>query len=257
MKKTILFLSLAMIAAACSKSSDDAIPSSKNLYPSKIVETNGDAVSTTTYEYNTQNRLVKSIETDNYKDIITTITTKTYTYTNDLLSEIISNQTSGTDVTIYRSVLNYVHGELTTIFEYNGTETAVTSNKDSLFYNGGNFPNIIRQHNGFENNILTYDLVGNKMTILYSDKQNNSSETTFTYDTNHRHYTWCIPSPTYIQGQFGYCPTQIKETWKENGIVSFSGTTTFSYAFNADGYPTKVTKTDLDAHTETYDITYR
>ena len=259
MKKTILCAAMAVVAFGCSDKSDDPIPSSKNLYPSKIVKTEGDAVSTTTYEYDAQNRLVKSIETDNYKDITTT--TKTYTYTNNLLSEVRSVQTTANNEyeTIYRSVLNYVNGQLTTVFEYGGSETT-TSNRDSLFYNGGTLPNIVRQHNGFENNILTYDLVGNKMSIMYSDKQNNSSETTLTYDTNHRHYTWCIPSPTYLLGQFAYCPTIKKETWKENGVITGKETTTYIYTFNADGYPTKVIISEVGddyTSTETIEITYK
>ena len=264
MKKTILCGALAVVAFGCSDKNDDPIPSSKNLYPSKIVKTEGDAVSATIYEYDAQNRLIKSIETDNYKDITTT--TVTYTYTNNLLSEVRSVQTATNEETIYRSVLNYVNGQLTTVFEYSGSETT-TSNRDSLFYNGGTLPNIVKQHNGFESNTLTYDLVGNKMAVMYSDKQNKTGETTLSYDTNHRHYTWCIPTPTDILGQFAYCPTRVEGTWTQDGIVTAKETTSFSYTFNADGYPTKVIVSevgdDLTAKnedytsTETIEITYK
>lgn len=264
MKKIILCAALAVVAFGCSDKSDDPIPSSKNLYPSKIVETEGDAVSTTTFEYNDQNRLVKSVAIDNYKG--TRTTTTTYTYTNDILVEVKRIRTSAGEESSYLGVLNYVNGQLTTIFEYYGAETQ-PSNKDSLFYEGSTLPTTIKQHNGYESNAITYDLVGNKMAVMNSDKQNNTGETTLTYDTNHRHFTWCLPTPTEILGQFAYCPTIKKETWKENGVITGKETTTYSYTFNADGYPTKVivsevgddltTKNEDYTSTETIEITYK
>lgn len=258
MKHIALLLFAAVTLSACTKDNADTIPVGKNLYPAMVVRIDGSLKDTTTFEYDTQNRVTKSINKNDFKGYITT-TTISYTYANNLLSEIVNNQLAGTSETVYRSVLNYVNGTLTTIFEYSGSATT-TSNRDSLFYSAGNQPNIVKQHNGIEKNILTYDMLGNTRSILYSDNQNNTAEITLSYDTDHRYYSWCIPNPTNIREQFRYCPTQVKKTWKENGVVTYTGTTTYTYTFNTDGFPTKVIVTDVSdgsTDTKTYEITYK
>lgn len=259
MKKAALLFLLATAATACSKSSDSQDPAAEKLYPAKVVCVNEGATTTTIFNYDTQNRLTEALIAHVY-DGNTTNETQTYTYTNDLLSEMNSVQTQGTMSTTYRLSLGYTNGKLTTVQHFDGDLTEPSST-DTLYYSNGSLPNIITQNNGFESNHITYDAKGNATAISYSNKQNTTCETTITYDTDHPYYTWCIPNPNSLMEQYKYCPLQKQRVWKFNGQTTGTYTTTYTYTFNAQGYPTTVTTTYYDGVSYqtpiTYDITYK
>lgn len=262
MKKAAFLFLLAIAAAACSKSSDSQDPATKLLYPAKIVEVNGSTTTTTTYEYDNQNRIAKSISVRVYTgDNGIQTRTITYTYTNDLLTQILNEEDDVTDFVTFKLVLNYTNEKLATIFQYNGTDTEPIS-KDSLYYSNGSLPNVITQDNGFITNTLTYDALGNATSILYSDKQGTNFETTINYDTDHPYYMWCIPDPTNVTRQFKYCPTQYREVGKAGGVTTSDVITSYTYTFNAQGYPITATETTTDGISSspsviTYNITYK
>ena len=269
MKNATLILLAVIAFSACSKSSDDepTLPTTKQLYPAKVVEKEADGTifQETTYEYDSQNRLVKSISTENNKEY-TEVYTNSYIYSSNGLAEITKTCKYGSEPERYNGkiVCNYVGGVLTTIFEYDPGDVDAF-NKDTLFYQAGNRrPYIVKQHNGLEKNEITYDAAGNIATVKYTDDV-KANVTTFSYDTKHPHFSWCLPNPSVLDGSFRYCPLETKVVGTEKGVTTYNEVNTFAYEFNADGYPTKVTvKSDYkvltsenETDTKIYEITYK
>jgi len=273
MKNAILAL-LALVAfSACSKSSDDEptkpAATIKKLYPAMVVEKdeNGDTIKETTYEYDNENRLVKSTITDN-EDGTATTEINTYTYNSTVIALITHTLKldNGSKVGNGKTVFNYEGNLLTTLADYKQNATT-PYNRDSLFYQTGNTrPYIIKINNGEDKSEFTYDAAGNIITTQNIDATGVYT-IAFSYDMGHTYFNWCIPNPIAIEGIFNSCPTEITIACKEGGVDSYSEKKTYTYEFNADGYPTKVTvksvvddlTPDNDDFTETtvYEITYK
>lgn len=271
MKNAILAL-LALVAfSACSKSSDDEptkpAATIKKLYPAIVVEKdeNGDTTKETTYEYDNENRLAKSTITDN-EDGTTEINTYTYNSTVIALITHTLKLDDGSKVGNGKTVFNYEGNLLTTLADYK-QNAATPYNRDTLYYQAGNTrPSVIKINNGEEKLELTYDAAGNKTTLQDTDATSVYT-VTFSYDMTHTYFNWCIPNPVATEAIYYNCPTEIKIAGKEGGVDISNEIQTYTYEFNADGYPTKVTvksvfddlTPDNEDVTETtvYEITYK
>jgi hypothetical protein len=259
MKKITILFACLVVFSSCSKSSDNDDTTTKTLYPIKVAETQTDGnIKTTTYEYDNQNRVIKSIEIENDND---EVTTNHFVYSNDKLVEYNSwEQSTGiADHFVWKNIYTYTGGKLSLIETYEGTYAKPT-NTDSLFYNGGNNPNLYIGDDGCEENILTYDANSNIIAIDFTSPLATSQKTT-TFDNSHPHYLWCIPNAENMMENYTKCQLQQKEVWKEKGVVTSTSITNYTYVFNSDGYPTKVTSIETDTEgyskTKVYDITYR
>ena len=187
----------------------------------------------TLFTYNTNNQLVKM---ENYDDGLLDDDYATFEYTDNLLTTI-NNYDGSTLESV--TTLKYVTDKR--VIEYSSDEEGDAYKTTYTYDSKGN----VTKEEYFNSNALT-------SSITYEN-----------YDDKHTPYSVLKGVPNVITGNLSQNNAG-KMTYSYDsdgdGVIQpgeSSDVTTYTYEYNSDGYPTKITETDVDGDTDVTALTYQ
>lgn len=247
-----LALTGAVFMTSCGDDDDDDSKETMKLV-SAVVSIDGSYRDSTTFTYNTNGVLTKT------EDYVINVTTKMtgsceYEYKNDrLITGTYYDWEGSTKTPDGKDSISYDSNnrpEKLYDFNYSNGKFVLSKYTTTISYNSSNLP-IKYTYNADENKALEY--TDNNITKVLSYYENIvSTIVSYTYDTKKNPYKG---NPNFM-GEFSFYTT--------NNCLSMTGSEEsqkYTYEYNSDGYPTKITKVvnrvDGSSFTDTIKVYYK
>lgn len=237
----MILIATTTLLVNCSK--DDSTPAAKKYLISKMTYPYGTVAQ---FSYNAQNNITKIQWTDSsgnfYWDFIynsNAVLTEIKGYDSSVLSyrctiEMNSDKTPS-------KVIGYNDNDTTTTaFEYDASKNLTKIS----YYHGG----LVLPAQNYSNELLTYNTAGNVTRTVFNDIPGGISyQCDYEYDTkNSPYYQEGLKWPWFIIGGDD-SNDKTNDLLKNNPVkktqtIPNAQTTNYSYEYNTDGYPTKITE---------------